>query len=144
MELRWNSVKNDASGIYVCRANAINDQSEAKEWNMNVVQPQAPVINDTNMNESELNYSIGEPLQLRCAFNGLPRPKIYWYKDDTEIKPDKRIKFLSNNTILDILNLKAEDEGKYKCEAVNRVGKSALDTMLKITSKKKMFSEILI
>lgn len=141
-ELRWASVSNDSSGRYVCRANVIKDDtSEEKEWWLDIIQPQVPIVDESkeNIKSGTLNRSLGEPLQLHCNFIGVPRPQIIWYKDNTEIVEDEnstRIGFRENNTILDIRFIKMEDQGKYECTATNRLGKSSLHTTLKISSKK--------
>lgn len=97
-----------------------------------------PEIEESNIeNGKVLKNSLGEPLQLICRFSGIPRPTITWYKDDSEIVPegnDSRMSLHDNNTILDIQFIKAEDEGKYKCVAANRIGSITRETVLKITS----------
>lgn len=86
-----------------------------------------------------MKKSLGEPLRLECAFHGVPIPTIEWYKDDEIISlmddNETRIDMHDNNQILDIKFLKSEDEGTYKCEAINRIGKAERSTLLTISSK---------
>lgn len=137
-ELHWDNVKNLESGKYVCRANVIKDDTiDEKSWVLDILDPRAPGIEETTIIGHTLKHSLGEPLQLKCKFLGLPRPTIVWYKDDVEITNDEndtRIALHDNNAILDIRYIKMEDQGKYKCEASNRLGSDSRETMLKITS----------
>lgn len=74
---------------------------------------------------------------MKCKFAGLPRPTVVWYKDDVEITNDEndtRITLRDNNTVLDIRYIKMEDQGRYRCQASNRLGTDTRETLLKITS----------
>lgn len=139
-ELRWKSITEAASGTYVCKANVIKDDTEeAKNLELVIVQPKKPEIEDSNFeNGKTLEHLLGEPLQLRCSFTGIPKPQTSWYKNDDEItvdKNDSRIWLNDDNTVLNIKFTKPEDQGKYKCLAENRIGLVARETTLKITSK---------
>lgn len=140
-QLHWTSVTNGSSGKYICKANVIKfDSIEEKEWWLDIIQPQTPLLDTSNLNETS-KHSLGEPLVLNCKFLGIPRPNIRWYRDDVEIiedENDSRISFHDNKTILDIKYIKIEDQGKYKCAASNRLGDAARETTLKITSNKKV------
>lgn len=138
-ELRWNAIASDASGKYVCRANVIKDDSpEEKTWQVTVVEPKVPEIEEINFeNGKSLKHLLGEPLQLRCKFSGIPRPKVTWFKDGDEITSEgnnSRIAIREDNTLLDIHFIKGEDDGEYKCVAQNRLGSSTRQAKLKITS----------
>lgn len=143
-EIRWSSISEAASGKYVCKANVIKDDSEeTKTWDLEVVQAKRPVVEDSNFLDGKtLEHSLGEPLQLRCKFTGIPRPHITWFKNNDEItseQNDTRIWLNEDSTVLNIKYTKAEDQGKYKCVAENRIGPVALETTLKITSNEKHF-----
>lgn len=139
-QIRWTSIDGSAAGKYVCRANVIKDDSpDSKSWDLEIVEPSRPnVIESSIENGKILRNSLGEPLQLRCKFSGIPRPKISWYKDGIEIIPESnesRIILLDENTMLDVQYIKAEDEGRYKCVAQNRLGSVSREAALKISSK---------
>lgn len=116
---------------------------DEKAWEVDVVVPKRPEVYDSNIeNGKTMKNSLGEPLQMRCKFTGIPRPKITWYKDGNEITPeslagsnDSRIALRESDTVLDIHFIKAEDEGRYKCAAANRIGTISREAVLKITSK---------
>lgn len=148
-EIRWTSVSEAASGKYICKASVIKDDSEeTKTWNLEIVQPKLPEIVDSNfVNGKTLEHSLGEPLNLHCKFIGIPHPEVTWYKNNDEItndRNDSRIWLNNDNTVLSIKYAKAEDQGKYKCLAENRIAKVALETTLKITSNKRNFTHFLV
>lgn len=122
--------------MYTCRANVIkHDSIDEKTWELDISQPSRPVIEETNLIDEVTKHSLGEPLQLRCKYSGIPRPEIHWYKDNQEIVSDKQKAFRENNTILEMRYITIEDEGKYKCKVSNRLGVETRETSLKIKSK---------
>lgn len=138
-ELRWKSINATASGTYVCKANVIKDDSEeTKTWELNMELPKLPKIEESNFeNGKTMEHLLGEPLKLSCLFSGIPKPRIVWYKDDDEITTvgnDSRITLNDYNSELYIKYTKPEDEGNYKCVAVNRIGSVEREATLKITS----------
>lgn len=143
-EIHWKSITSAAAGKYVCRANVVKDDSvDEKTWQVEIVEPKRPEVIDSNIeNGKTMKNSLGEPLQMRCKFSGIPRPEIKWYKDGNEITEDSlaesndsRIALRESDTVLDIHFIRAEDEGRYKCLAANRIGTISREAVLKITSK---------
>lgn len=123
----------------MCQANVVRDDSfENRMYDLEIVEPVKPYAENSNVENGKiLKHVLGEPLQMRCKFAGIPRPTITWYKDDDKISPDSndtRMTLKENNTLLDILFIKGEDEGKYKCVASNRIATVTRETTLKITS----------
>lgn len=142
-EIRWSSIGSVASGKYVCRANVIKDDSiDSREWDLEIVEPKRPDVIESNIDGKSMKHLLGEPLQLRCEFSGIPRPNIKWYKDGNEIINEgnnSRMSLNDDNTLLDIHYIKAEDEGRYKCVGSNRIGTVSRQTELKITSNEPIF-----
>uniref|UniRef100_A0A8C2THZ4 Cell adhesion molecule 1 n=2 Tax=Coturnix japonica TaxID=93934 RepID=A0A8C2THZ4_COTJA len=69
----------------------------------------------------------GEPLELTCAAYGKPQPTdMRWLRVDDEM-PQHVV--VSGSNLL-ISNLNKTDNGTYRCEASNAVGKSHADYML--------------
>ncbi|XP_037738147.1 cell adhesion molecule 1 isoform X2 [Chelonia mydas] len=69
----------------------------------------------------------GEPLELTCTAFGKPQPtEVKWLRVDDEM-PQHVV--VSGSNLL-INNLNKTDNGTYRCEASNAVGKSSADYML--------------
>lgn len=136
-ELHWHNVQKSASGNYVCRANIISDDTiDEKNWELRVMDPFKPIIAETTIVRSTEKHALGEPFQLMCRFDGLPRPDIHWYRDDIEMIPeanDTHVTIDNNNTLLNIHYVKMEDQAKYRCQGSNRYGSEYRETTLKIT-----------
>lgn len=137
-EIRFNWIAKGASGKYNCRANIIESESYVNSsWELDVMEPKEPEIQTTNIEPgAELHFSLDQPVDLLCKFNGIPRPKITWYKDEKQISPhvnNTRILLNENNSVLTI-HLSESDEGIYKCVAENRVGLVSRETKLKVSS----------
>lgn len=102
-----------------------------------LLEPQPPEIDITTLDKKEIRKNLGEPLRLQCTFSGIPVPVVSWYKDGQLFQADAndtRISFNERDTMVDIKFIKMEDEGKYRCEATNRLDSAWEETTLKITS----------
>lgn len=137
-EIRWKTIGEEMSGQYECKAKVIGGSEESKMWELDVVQPQRPVVDSNFKSGHVLKSPVGEPIKLKCQFKGIPQPQLTWYRNGNEVRPDYNDTHISlddNGTVLHFHYTKAEDEGKYKCVATNRIGSTALETTLKMTGK---------
>lgn len=137
-EIRWKSIKREAAGKYVCKAIVIKDDSkDTREWVLDVVEPQEPEIK-SNLNGVRKS-PVGEPIRLWCEVSGIPQPTLTWFKNDNKIVPevnDTHITLDENGAVLNFHYTKAEDEGKYKCLATNRLASTYHKVTLKMTGEK--------
>ncbi|XP_066023963.1 cell adhesion molecule-related/down-regulated by oncogenes-like isoform X1 [Pocillopora verrucosa] len=73
---------------------------------------------------------IGSNATLSCTARGLPRPTIYWVKDNATYpsQSDPRARVIpdgrTNRSHLFITRVEMEDYGKYQCIANNSIGRS--------------------
>ncbi|XP_031631901.1 vascular endothelial growth factor receptor 1-like isoform X3 [Contarinia nasturtii] len=136
-EIQWKNVTRAASGKYVCKASVIKDDSkETRAWNLDVVEPQEPEIK-SNLNGAVKKSPVGEPIKLWCEVTGIPQPTLTWYKNGNVIVPevnDTHITLDENGTVLNFHYTKADDEGKYKCEAMNRLSTTHHKVTIKMTN----------
>lgn len=89
--------------------------------------------------------TVGETAALECRVQGQPQPKVTWYKDDKEVKPDKRhiIESLPDGTQkLTVLEAVVQDIGKYTCKAISPAGKAATDSRLIVKGKLYIFRRV--
>lgn len=93
--------------------------------------------------------SVGENMDLLCAFEGCPVPNVVWYHNDQEMDfQDTRLSTVetkSHNFVasqLFITGLTAEDSGSYHCRGTN--SEDSADTppvILSVGSKRKRSAE---
>lgn len=134
--LHWKSIPKEANGVYSCQANVIkNDSQEKVSWTLDLAEPTKAQIVDSNIKGKEKEHKLGEPLQMICTASGVPRPTIYWFKDNKKISTNKKILLHNDNTVLDIKYVTIEDEGNYKCVVSNRLGTEVRETNLKINGE---------
>ncbi|XP_076631740.1 PDGF- and VEGF-receptor related isoform X2 [Colletes latitarsis] len=87
----------------------------------------APSFNNTNMKEDEVSIDLNtqgdKTLILKCFANGMPKPKITWFKDNTKLENSTQYQFLYGYQEFHIKYLLEKDSGTYSCRIENRIGK---------------------
>ncbi|VDM84406.1 unnamed protein product [Strongylus vulgaris] len=76
---------------------------------------------------------------LTCEIEGMPLPRIIWYKDGQElavpsIKFDSQ--FTDGSAELTVKNLEQSDAGKYRCHAANQLGTVSTEAKVVVEEKK--------
>ncbi|XP_041430653.1 vascular endothelial growth factor receptor kdr-like [Xenopus laevis] len=115
------NVTQELAGTFRCLATNIytGEQEEKQVINLVIKEKEAPQV----IQELEpIVVNSSSTLFLECRVNGTPTPTITWLKNGYVIKPASGITFEYNSTLV-IERVKKEDEGVYKCEAVNELGK---------------------
>ena len=80
------------------------------------------------LSEPKLTVRQGDNVSLTCIINeGSPRPKIKWTKDETSKDETKNV--------LHLIEVTAEDEGRYTCKAENEGGSSNDSTFVTVDGK---------
>ncbi|GFT31287.1 hemicentin-1 [Nephila pilipes] len=103
--------------------------SQAASAFLNYIE--APLI---SLPVKELTVKNGEQATLRCIAEGIPDPKVKWYKGLQEIQPLSYIQITSDGS-LSIYDVQETDAGEYTCVAENEAG-SVNETMyLNVGSK---------
>lgn len=77
----------------------------------------------------------GESMRLTCRVIGNPTPKIAWFHDKHQLKPNKGVVITQDLAGVCELNMPEvfiEDTGTYCCKAINKFGKSATKTSVVI------------
>lgn len=67
----------------------------------------------------------GSAARFEVKIAGSPEPEVRWFKDDKPLKENRRLRFDEDNDgafSLTVNDVKADDEGIYKCEAANVKG----------------------
>ncbi|XP_068247651.1 LOW QUALITY PROTEIN: vascular endothelial growth factor receptor kdr-like [Palaemon carinicauda] len=74
-------------------------------------------------------------LTLKCPADGVPEPKIRWYKDDElleETNRNEKSHRMIKGPEIDFSYLKISDTGLYKCEAINRFSKISSEAFITV------------
>ena len=74
---------------------------------------------------------------IDCPVNGVPLPKITWYKDGRllEVDFDPNLRLLTNGKRLEINSAYVTDTGVYQCRAENPAGNLQREFMLNVWGK---------
>lgn len=80
-------------------------------------------------NES-LHLHPGTKLRLQCVANGRPKPKVLWYNNETLLHRTKHVTFsdTKRGSTLFIRNVTLADAGIYRCQAINVLGRTSLNS----------------
>ncbi|XP_023213276.1 hemicentin-1-like isoform X2 [Centruroides sculpturatus] len=76
------------------------------------------MIVNTNSEQRNPNIIKNQPLTLNCKTDGIPHPKIKWFRNNTIINSDDYL-FIHNGETLRILQTKEKHGGLYVCRAEN-------------------------
>ncbi|KAG7204953.1 hypothetical protein KM043_005341 [Ampulex compressa] len=124
--LKIKNVQKSQSKNYNCIGNTTDGIMEEKQYFLQVHDTRMPYFTDTNMNRTELNINLNtdrhKRIIFKCFAEGMPKPLITWYKDNTILKSGDQYSFYYNNQELHIESLLDRDGGKYLCRAHNRLG----------------------
>ncbi|GBM98114.1 Hemicentin-1, partial [Araneus ventricosus] len=82
----------------------------------------------------ELTVKNGEQATLRCIAEGIPDPRVRWYKGSVEIQPLSYIQITSDGS-LSIYDVQETDAGEYTCVAENEAGTANETMVLNVGSK---------
>ena len=93
------------------------------------------------MTSSPHEVVVGKQLYLRCDYEGVPEPDVYWYHDDILLLPSHRVTIGGgapgdNYITLVIDSVKESNNGTYTCRANNTIGFQERAYMVLIVSYK--------
>ncbi|XP_072047546.1 titin-like isoform X2 [Amphiura filiformis] len=122
--------KQEDQGIYHCEArNQLGSINCGAQLRVDSHDPglhgkpqTAPVI---HASFTDVDVYEGTPVEFICHVSGNPEPTINWYLNDAIIKPSRYFMMIYQDGAARLLinEVFPEDEGMYKCEAVNPKGR---------------------
>ena len=99
-------------------------------------EPLAPLFTSLLQPQSVMD---GSRVELTVQFIGRPSPKITWYQNGVEIKPNPDFEIYIDSdkgeSTLIIVEVFPEDDGEYTCIALNEIGESITTCRLTVISK---------
>ncbi|XP_014609483.1 PREDICTED: vascular endothelial growth factor receptor 1 isoform X2 [Polistes canadensis] len=124
--LQIKNVLPDDSMTYYCIGET-KDGNNTFEYDLVVNKQKKPSFRYSNLNETDLIIDFGREnhklIILKCYVNGMPKPKVEWYKGDVKIKNSEQYECKKDNQELYIKFVFENDSGKYSCRAENRLGR---------------------
>ncbi|XP_030391160.1 hemicentin-2 isoform X4 [Gopherus evgoodei] len=88
---------------------------------------------DRKMTEHR-GVTVNSPASLYCDTNAIPPPKLTWYKDGEPLSTAEGVLVLLGGRILQFPAVRAEDAGRYTCQAANEAGEDWLHYKLLVLS----------
>lgn len=86
-----------------------------------------------NAEPKDVTVHTGQTAEFECKVGGDPKPNIYWEREGSKM-PFGRAQILDNKS-LRIINVMAQDEGLYVCNAENDVGSEKAKASLTVHCK---------
>uniref|UniRef100_A0A8C4YVD5 Hemicentin-2 n=1 Tax=Gopherus evgoodei TaxID=1825980 RepID=A0A8C4YVD5_9SAUR len=122
--LRISPARVSDSGRYTCIAtNPVGEDD--KDFNVH--------IQGEKMTEHR-GVTVNSPASLYCDTNAIPPPKLTWYKDGEPLSTAEGVLVLLGGRILQFPAVRAEDAGRYTCQAANEAGEDWLHYKLLVLS----------
>ncbi|KAL3226879.1 hypothetical protein MRX96_024599 [Rhipicephalus microplus] len=132
--VRGNPVPLDVDrGTYVVSA-MVSVTGKFQKRNITVDVYTQPKISPTVLDSSELVE--GSPGTLKCSAEGYPPPLYYWFDQaNRNLSTVNGFQVDAKAGLLLVTSVRREDEGKYRCQAVNPAGTDIRETAVAIIVK---------
>ncbi|XP_078050222.1 vascular endothelial growth factor receptor kdr-like [Augochlora pura] len=114
---------------YICTGKSADNLIQSAGYHLVVNVLRAPTIINTNLKQDEIVIDISSrdtgKVHFYCYVDGMPKPKVTWFKDDQQLVLHKeKYKYFNNAQQLELIfPLDENSSGKYACRVENRVGK---------------------
>ncbi|XP_054168063.1 obscurin-like [Oppia nitens] len=129
--LVFQHVKPDDASMYTCAASTSSGKISCSAEL--TVQGRDPIPPTIKLAMSDVEVSEGASAMLEAKVMAYPRPTIRWFKGSQLIESSERYKYLyedEESYTLVVKNTRKDDEGVYRLEAVNEMGRT--DTSAKL------------
>ncbi|KAG9270973.1 matrix-remodeling-associated protein 5-like isoform X1 [Astyanax mexicanus] len=126
------------SGVYYCIAEVPGDM-DLLPFRLSVVEGSTPPQGDEV--GTPIAKFVGEPISIPCPLTAIPDAVTNWIFPDGDMinaKANSSRGFVSSNGTLFISHGKYNDNGYYKCVALNEHGVDTLSTKLTVTRRQGM------
>lgn len=134
--LKIHAIGKEDRGTYYCFAD--NGVGKGDRRNVNLEIEFSPVI---TVPRPKLGQALHYDMDLECHVEAYPTPQINWVKEEFLLSNGKKYKISNFGTAdeftdstLRIVSLEGKQYGKYKCQAVNKLGSDEAEIELYETS----------
>ncbi|XP_019407794.1 PREDICTED: myosin-binding protein C, cardiac-type isoform X2 [Crocodylus porosus] len=113
--------------VYIQKTGTIYKPPSYKEYDFS----EPPKFTHPLANRSVI---AGYNATLSCALRGIPKPKIFWYKNKVDLSGDAKYRMFSKQGVLTLEIRKPTpfDSGCYTCKAVNDSGEAEIECRLDV------------
>ncbi|XP_020711039.2 vascular endothelial growth factor receptor 1-like [Athalia rosae] len=126
------------TGVYTCTFYNKSGNARMMNYTITVREGVAPCITSkSHWFEEVLLEETGDDFpdsikvwNLKCTVEGVPIPKLSWFKDDKLLTTSDKYNISSDNSELHIINFVDSDSGLYSCRAENRLNKTSKEFYL--------------
>ncbi|KAH9632759.1 hypothetical protein HF086_012094 [Spodoptera exigua] len=122
-KLKFPQISLNHSGVYTCQGSKMNMNIEFDYINITVAPLLPPIINQPE-DDQTIEVVTYQEVELTCQAEGVPPPKLEWYKDDVLMGNDTNAKIFIHeightmvNSSIRIDRLVEENKGTYECLA---------------------------
>ena len=83
---------------------------------------------------NDMSIHCGHRLEMKTKISGVPKPDVFWFKNDTPLKEEKRFSLIEEgeNYKLILESVKEEDVGMYSVKATNPAGSVAVSAQVSV------------
>lgn len=128
-DLRVANITEEDNDVYTCIATNFVGPMETKEARLAVIVPVSVSVSPNNA-----TVSPGDDVEITCSSRGTPRPIVEWYKDDSFIRGQDRMRVSRISVI--ITQVQPSDSGYYQCQARHNYGSASDKMYLNVIDKK--------
>ena len=131
-DLRVADITEEDNDVYTCIATNFVGPMDTKEARLAVIVPVSVSVSPNN-----LTASPGDDVNIECTSRGIPRPIVEWYKDDTFLSSQGRMRVSRTSVI--ISQVQSSDSGYYSCRARHNYGQASDKMYLNVVEKQGNF-----
>ena len=128
-DLRVADITEDDNDVYTCIATNFVGPMDTKEARLAVIVPVSVSVSPDNTTASP-----GDDIKITCTSRGIPRPIVEWYKDDSFLSSQGRVRVSRTSVI--ISQVQPSDSGYYQCRARHNYGSASDKMYLNVINKK--------
>ncbi|XP_060069782.1 hemicentin-1-like [Ylistrum balloti] len=121
-------------GEYQCLAENLAGEDMVTTTLMYIETPQI------YRSDERVLVASGDMAVLVCAANGIPNPKITWFRGDVQLRKLSYVN-ITDDGVLMILGTQQQDGGQYRCVATNEAGTDSAEVTLEVGSEPRITTQ---